>query len=303
MVTQAEETQAKEFLKRAEIRTMRKDLLILREGDALKERDKIVQIKTLEELIAPQKNVGKNEMEGLKEVLQKNENQEKIAEKDLKNFANEQERQQMFLLESQRFGFEKQADEIDQKKDPELKLEKNKLLLQKRDLQTKLNSILEKEKKLEDEQKFISEKSQTTTIPAEKKSLEQRRWDIDKEIQDIEKKRWEVEKQIEDADAKVGQTDKLSESLVQEKNQLSDKIMGINKSLREIYSGVVAREEEKRSGKTKEQLAQREILSKARAEEKENVQRQQRIQIPVPSKEEEQRKKFLQDVEQANNIK
>ena len=44
----------------------------------------------------------------MEEVLQKNEGQEKIAEKDLKNYATEQERQQIFLLESQRFGFEKQ---------------------------------------------------------------------------------------------------------------------------------------------------------------------------------------------------
>ena len=49
MVTVDEELQAKEFLKRAEIRTMRKDLQALREVDALKERDKIAKIKTLEE--------------------------------------------------------------------------------------------------------------------------------------------------------------------------------------------------------------------------------------------------------------
>ena len=48
MVTTDEEIQAKEFLKRAEIRTMRKDLKALREFDALKERDKIVKIKTIE---------------------------------------------------------------------------------------------------------------------------------------------------------------------------------------------------------------------------------------------------------------
>ena len=49
MVTQDEETEAKDFLKRAEIRTMKKDLLKLREVDSLKERDKIATIKTLEE--------------------------------------------------------------------------------------------------------------------------------------------------------------------------------------------------------------------------------------------------------------
>ena len=54
MVTVDEEVQAKEFLKRAEVRTMKKDLLAIREGDALKERDKIAHIKTLEEQRAEQ---------------------------------------------------------------------------------------------------------------------------------------------------------------------------------------------------------------------------------------------------------
>ena len=98
------------------------------------------------------------EKTGREEVLQKNEGQETIAEKDLKNYATEQERQQIFLYESQRLGFEKQIDDIDQKKDPALKLEKNKLLLQKRDWQDKLNAILEKEKKLEDDKNLLQQK-------------------------------------------------------------------------------------------------------------------------------------------------
>ena len=49
MVTETEELQVKEFLKRAEVKTMKKDLQALREVDALKERDKIAKIKTLEE--------------------------------------------------------------------------------------------------------------------------------------------------------------------------------------------------------------------------------------------------------------
>lgn len=282
MVTEAEELQAKEFLKRAEIRTMRKDLLALREVDSLKERDKIATIRTLEEQLdekkkADQAAATKNlaEKAGMEEVLQKNEGQEKIAEKDLKNYATEQERQQIFLLESQRFGFEKQIDEIDQKKDPALKLEKNKLLLQKRDLQTSLNTVLEQEKKLEGEQGFIAQKAQTTTIVAEQKGLESRRWELDKEIQEIEKKRWGVEKQIEEIDNKVKEIDKSSEGLVAEKNKLQDKTLGIDKSLREIYSVVMAREEEKRKGQAQDQIAKRQALAKVRAEEKEKVRREQ----------------------------
>jgi hypothetical protein len=278
MVTVDEETQAKDFLKRAEIRTMRKDLLALREADSLKERDKIATIKTLEEQQSEhEKELEKatGEKAAREQVLQKNEQQETIAEKDLKNYATEQERQQMFLLESQRLAFEKQSDEIDQKKDPALKLEKNKLLLSKRDWQDKLNAILEQEKKLEGEQGFLSQKAQASNIPEERKGLEARRWDIDKEIQEIEKKRWEAEKQIQDADTRVVEVDKSSESLVIEKNGLRDKILGIDKSLREIYSAVIAKEEEKRSGQAKEQIEKREALAKVRLEEKEKVQRQQ----------------------------
>lgn len=329
MPTTDEELQAKEFLKRAEIRTMKKDLMALREVDALKERDKIAKIKTLEEQLAEKKKTEVSasakayaEKAERENVLTKNEGQERMAEKDLKDYASEQERQQIFLLESQRLAFEKQVDAIDKEKDPALKLEKNKLLLQKRDQQTKLNPIIEQEKKLEGEQKAITEKEQTTTIAAERKGLEQARWDLDKKIQDIEKKRWEAEKQIEDTDNKVSQIDKSLEQLVIEKNGLRDKILGVDKSLREIYSAVMLREEEKRRGQAQEQIAQREALSKVRAGEKEKIQRQQwsgkpgpmgtsenraflnNIPVPVKKKlarsfeaEEEQRKKFMQDVE------
>jgi hypothetical protein len=298
MVTVDEETQAKEFLKRAEIRTMRKDLLALRETDSLKERDKIAKLKTLEEQLADSAKAlatekeEKENKEKREEVLTKNESQERMAEKDLKKYATEQERQQIFLLESQRLSLEKQVDLIDKEKDPKLKLEKNNLLIKKREAETKLNAVLEQEKKLESEQKFIAEKSQATTIPSERKALESRRWDLDKEIQNVEKKRWEAEKQVQDINDKIVQIDKLSDQLVIEKNSLRDKILGADKSLREIYSAIMLREEEKRRGEAKEQIAREEALSKARAQKNEDVQRQQwgrsaktqdnLLKIPVP---------------------
>jgi len=324
MPTQAEEQQAAEFLKRAEIRTMRKDLRALREVDAVKERDKIAKLRTLEEQLEEQQTkmsaeaaaeaAEKAEME---EILQQGASQERLAEKDLKNYATEQERQQIFLLETQRFEFEKRIDAIDKEKEPALKLEKNKLLLQKRELEAKLASIADQEKKLEDEEKFITEKSQTTAIPVERKSLEQGKWDLDKKIQDVEKKRWVVEKEIKDMDEKIKELDGASEKLATEKNDLRSKVLGADKSLRDIYSGVMAREKDKKMGLAKEQLERKQALAKSRAEEKENVQRQQwghaapslqtkgaKIPVPVKKKlaksfeaEEEQRKKFLQNVE------
>jgi len=327
MPTQAEEQQAKEFLKRAEIRTMRKDLAALREVDALKERDKIAKLRTLEEQLQEQQAKAEKEREGAlaekaarEEVLEQNESQQKIAEKDLKNYATEEERQQIFLFESQRFDLEKQSDAIDKEKDPALKLEKNKVLLQKREQQKKLDAILEEERKMEGEQKFLAEKANASAIASQRKALEQERWDMDKKIQEVEKKRWEAEKQVQDTDAQLMKIDDSLDKLVTEKNELRGKILGIDKSLRGIYSGVMAREEEKRRGQAQEQVAQKEALAKLRAEQKEKIQRQQwkvpgfkqqetegylgKVPSPVKKRiletaqsEEEQRKKFMQDVE------
>ncbi|WP_295686816.1 hypothetical protein, partial [uncultured Nevskia sp.] len=84
-----------------EIRTMRKDLQVLRENDALKERYKIVHIKTLEEQLEEKRmadlavpiKTAQDEKIAREEILQKNEGQERLAEKDLKSYATEQERQ------------------------------------------------------------------------------------------------------------------------------------------------------------------------------------------------------------------
>lgn len=319
MATQVEEQQAAEFLRRAEIRTMRKDLLALREADALGERNKIAKLKTLEEQLQEKKKaleaeaLAKSEKAGLQEVLQKNENEEWEAEKDLKKYATEPERQQIFLLESERFAIEEKIKEIDSKKDPALKLQKNKLLMKKRDQQKKLDSILEQEKKLEEQQKLVIDKQQTTAVAEERKGLEQSRWDLDKKIQDVEKIRWSAEKEIEDTNSQINRTEISSEQLMAEKNDLRNKILGADKSLREIYSVVIAREEENRNQKAKEQLARQKTLAETHSREKDIVQRQQwshSIDIPVPVKrtpaksfedEEEKRRQFIKDVEEGAN--
>ena len=88
----------------------------------------------------------------------------------MKNYATEQERQQIFQLESQRLLFENQVDTVDQQKDPALKLEKNKILLERRGWEAKLNSIKEDNRKLDTEENFLIEKTQQTQNSVEKKS-------------------------------------------------------------------------------------------------------------------------------------
>jgi len=300
---------------------MRKDLLRLRESDALKERDKIAKIRTLQELLEDKKTQLQKEAQErqkaqkMEEVLTRGEKEERLAEKDLRKYATEQERQQIFLLESQRLGFEREIDLIDKEKDPALKLEKNNLLLKRRDFEAKLSVVEAQEKKIEAEQHLVQEKSETTTIVPERKGLEQRRGDLEKDLEEIEKKRWAVEKDIEAIDSKISQIEKSSDLLTTQKNELRNKALGADKQLRDIYSVVMQREEEKRRGLEKEEVARKEELSQARAVKNEAVQRQQwsgktGLVVPVPTKrpavksfekEEEARKKFLQDIETATN--
>ena len=93
-----QEQQVKDFLKRAEVRTMRKDLQKLREVDAIKEKDKIANLKTIEEQqieiarrqeIVRQKVQQDAEKQKREEILGKTAVKEKEVEKDLKKYANE----------------------------------------------------------------------------------------------------------------------------------------------------------------------------------------------------------------------
>ncbi len=213
---------------------------------------------------------------------------------------------------------ENQVKDIDEKKSPAIKLQKNNILIESRGWEQKLSSAAEQEAKLQSEQKFIAEKEQATTLPAEKKSLEQRKWELDEQIQKIEKGRWELEKNIAQMQEKVKQADKLADQLQADRNGLNQKILGIDKSLRDVYSAIMAREEEKRRGKAAEQMQTKEAAAKVKAAEKETIQRQQWTgkqdpaakeflrSIPLPAQqkiaesakiEEEQRKKFIENVE------
>ena len=285
-ITKDEELQAKEFLKRAEIITMRKDLQGLREADALKERDKIVKGNTVEAQQA------------------------------------ESEKQQIFILESQRLGLEKQIDVLEQEKESSLALEKNQILIGKRAQEAKLGNIIADEQKIEKEEKFISEKEKTSNIPSEKKSLEERRGELEAKRQEMEKKRWAVEKEIKNMENGVEKIDADYLQITKEKNSFREKIKAIDMSLRDIYSKIIKRVEDKKRGLLEQQkleAAKREQLS---SEKKEKIQREQWThstdpgQVPrekeflksVPDRtrekifestqaEEDQRKKFLEDIE------
>lgn len=321
-ITKDEELQAKEFLKRAEIRTMRKDLQKLREVDALEERDKIIQGKTTEELEMEKKKGEEKiilERQQREKILSKNTNDERSAEKQIKNYAEESEKQQIFLFESQRLNLEKQIDVFEQEKESSLSLEKNQILINKRGQEIKLNNIITEEQKVEKEEKFITEKEKTSNVPSEKKSLEERRSELETKRQEIEKRRWAVEKEIKKLEDEFEKIDADYQKITKEKNSLKEKVKAIDMSLREIYSKIIRRVEDKKRGLLEEQRVNAATIEQLSSEKKEKIQREQWTkprEVPkekeflksVPDKvkerlvesiktEEEERKKFLENIE------
>ncbi len=335
-LTKIEETQTKEFLSRAEIRTMRKDIQRLRESVALKERDRIVKLKTPEEEKLEklklerieQKEVERQDLEKQNrariEVLQKRSEEEKEAMTQLKDFANENERQQIFYLESEKVDLEKQLQTLQKEKEPPLLLQKNKFLLERKSIEENLIPFLEEEKKIENEQKFISETERTTNVPKDKQKLEKRRWELEEKREEMEKKRWAIEKEMEKIENQIKNTDDEYQKLLEEQKILKDKITEINNSLKSVYVEMMAREEEKRRMKKEqmdvEALKQAETESKRKEEirrqewsKKENIEekpflkgvpggdRKERLVKKIQetsTKEEGERKKFLESIEE-----
>lgn len=296
-ITKDEELQAKEFLKRAEINTMRKDLQKLRETDALKERDKIIKGKTIEEQKAElekKKEEDKKILESQQreKVLSKNINEERSAEKQIKSYAEESEKQQIFLFESQRLGLEKQIDILEQEKEPSLSLEKNRILIEKRNQETKLNNIIEEEQKIEKEEEFIGEKEKISNVPSEKKSLEERRGELETKRQEIEKKRWAVEKEIKILEDGLERIDVNYQKITEEKNSLKEKVVLIDRSLREIYSKIIRRVEDKKRGVLEQQQIETAKIEQMSSERKEKIQREQWTKSEETPKE----KEFLKEV-------
>lgn len=326
MTQEQDELQAKEFLSRTEIITMKKDLKKLREFDALAERNKIVRGEPNKSASAKATADKSLDLKEAKEkferekVLDANRLQEIEAEKQLKDYASEEEKQRIFILESERINLEKKAKEDRARKEPELAMKKNELNLQKEKIVEKLNGIVQQERKIEDEEKFLGEKEKTTNIPEEKKSLEQGRWDLEKKREEIEKQRWEIERETLAKDKEIETVDTEYNKMVQEENNLKQQITEIDKQLRAIYAQIITRVQEVKKQEEFEKKSAQGERAKIEAKEKEAIQRQQWTKTPsmqssekeflkgVPSlakqklsqqakDEEENRKKFLQDVE------
>ncbi|MBI2053973.1 MAG: hypothetical protein HYT36_01375 [Candidatus Staskawiczbacteria bacterium] len=290
---------------------MGKDLQKLRETDALKEREAIIKIKTPEEerekkLPADQQKEQAEESAGQlaektgrERILQKKSEEEKEAELSLKKYATEPEKQQIFLYETQRIDLEDQVRKIEEEKEPALKLEKNRVLLEKGEWEKKLSKVSEEEESFQTEQKFISGKEKESNIAKEKQGMEKRRWELEKEVKNAEKKRWEVEREVAKTESKIKKIDEDYEKIVAEKNNLAKRKADIDKIIREIYSKIITNVEAEKAKKEREKRLAQGKIAEIKSGEKEEIQRQQWKGMPEKYEKYEtggKEKQFLKDM-------
>lgn len=130
----------------------------------------------------------------------------------------ETERQQIFLLKSRRTELENQVSAINKEKWPFLLSKKNKVLAKKAVWQKKLDSLIKEEKPETEEQK-----------------------------QNIDRRKWPAEKEMANIEKEIAGIDENYEKIGTEEDELKKKIERIDASLKEIYSAIAKRENEKRA--------------------------------------------------------
>ncbi len=289
MAIDQQENQAKEFLKREDIVTMKKDIKRLREADAFKESEKIVTTPIASQ---PPQNT-----KGVQETLTASLPKPSIVRKDPtapiqkqpeklitkvsgnKENATEDEKQKIFLFESQRTEAESQIQALDEKKIA-LDVVKSNLQKEREDWKHRLDA----------------------TIKGGEVGSE--------EDQELEKTRWSIEKEFEKVQNRIKDIDAKYKELEVSKNQANQKINDINNSLKETYSTIEKRAGEKHRAELASPQEQPTISPKpretTRLAQKQEPEKPYLKNVPTVvrekltqslNSEEEQRKKFLEDID------
>jgi len=259
-----QEAQGPLLFQRSDIRTMKKDIKMLRDADASSENQKITgptiaskpytpptvimptspAPKPVKVPIAsdePQTPVRKIQ----EEVVSQRSKQDAVAINQAKQYATEQEKQQIFMFESQIADIKNQIKAIGGQQGPELILEKNQILLKQEQQKKILESLVFEEKKLESQIQILETREEETNVPAEKQRSEQQRGAKENERQTSEKKRWAVEQELTNLQNQLKNLDANYEKSDQEERALHNKIAQLDIKLREIYFSIIEREKNK----------------------------------------------------------
>ncbi len=252
------------------------------------------------------------------EALHQKEKIEQGAVTKAREYANEEEKQKIFLLESQKKDLEKQMQAVGGEGDSTLVLEKNKILLEQKNWQEKLKALIEEEGKVEAEEKNIESQENQTNIPTERQNLEKKRWELESQRQKIEKKRWTIENELVKLESAIKDLDENYKIFNSTESKLKNKIAEINNSLREIYANISERETQRIKESSENQKSENARNLYANLEAKKKAETQNTMESPqikekeylkeIPSAvkekwaestkvEEQQRRKFIEDVE------
>ncbi|MCK4781848.1 hypothetical protein KAS79_02925 [Candidatus Parcubacteria bacterium] len=223
-----------EFLKRAEIRTMEKDIARFREEEAQKAREKLttkepveIPAKTEEDkhVAIPRSETIASEEEKIKEEKQ-------IAEEIEKKWLKEKAE-----LEQKKAEAEERKKILENQKEP-IETKKNDLLKQLEQLKQTLEPILIKEKEIEQRRKEIEEKERLTVSFEQKRKIEKQRWQVEDEIKETEKQRWQVEDEIEKIKQEIKKYILEEQKILKEKVLIKEKKDTLKKQLQEIEEKV-----------------------------------------------------------------
>jgi|GEM_PF-4582755 hypothetical protein len=286
MAISNQDTEVREFLQRVKIRTMKKDLARVREADSLKEREKIGKIKVTKEPvnIDSQDGADKNtisdvptpvkvptppmpmvdDTDPLAKIPSQLENilpsppqkkvpiitnqstQENQAKEKVKQFATEPEKQQIFLLESQRLTLARQLQPDNTKINPRLTSEKNKLAAEQKNLQKRLAPLVARAEENETKEKSIEDREATADNSVQKQSLAKEKSALEEQKQRINTERWFVEKELVKLEEKMAELNENYHQFTGHERSIKEDMATIDGKLRSIYHSIIEREKAKK---------------------------------------------------------
>lgn len=337
MVVDQKTLPSKIALERSSIRTMKKDLLKLREADTARENEKIINApaprteKPLEAVKAPAPastpTQTREKLDALASQIEKipapqaaaqrsgapSQEQRLKAEK-AKEYANEEEKQQIFLLEKQRLKLQRQIEEIAKVKEPPILLEQNSILREQKDLRAKLAPIIQEEQKIESAQKVMEARENETNVPREKELLQKERWKLEDRRRAVETSRWSLEQELAKLEERIKNMIARYNTLQANESGLTVKIAQTDAALNAIYQAIAQRQhvpQQKPPQVHAQANAAQETAVRGAEEAPQARQHRESLKdIPQPIKEklaqeakaeEIQRRKFMEDVDRWAN--
>lgn len=224
-----------------------------------------------------------------------------------KAHGSEEEKQKIFLLQSEKKDLEKQLQAIKGTQEISVNAEKNSIALEQKKSQEKLTALIEEEKKIEGEEKNIESQEAQTSVPADRQTLEKKRWDMESQRQKLEKKRWTMENEMVKLENNMKKLDEGFVIFTSREEEIKSKIAEIDNSLQEMSSAISQRELEDIKKSAEKKRAELEEKEQAPATKSIPLPNKEYFKnIPVAAKEklassikveEEQRRKFMEDVE------